>query len=162
MGQIRTGRATPALVENIMVKCYSSQSPLVQLASITAPDPSSLIIQPWDKSIMKDIEKAISASNLGLAPVNEGNQIRLSIPPLTEEKRKELIKIVHTKVEESRVAVRGIRELTLKELRNQEKEKIISEDELFSNQKELQKETDELMEEIRLISEKKEKEILTV
>lgn len=162
LAQIRTGRATPTLVENLSVKCYGSQSPLVQLATITAPDPISLLIQPWDKSILKDIEKTFQSSELGLQPVNEGERIRLTIPPLTEERRKELTKIVHDKVEESRIAVRKIRESVLKELRTEEKEKVISEDEFFSSQKELQKITDQIMEDIQEINDKKEKEILTV
>lgn len=162
LNNIRTGRATPNLVENINVKCYSGQIPLVQLATTTAPDPRSLLIQPWDKSIIKDIEKAIQSSNLGLHPVNEGQRIRLTIPLLTEEKRKELIKITNKVVEKTRITIRNIREITLKDFRKEENEKSISEDELFIAQKDLQKETDSFMEKIQEISDKKEKEILTV
>lgn len=162
LSQIRTGRATPTLVENINVECYGSQSPLVQLATITAPEPTSLLIQPWDKSVLKDIEKAIQSSNIGIQPVNEGQQIRISIPPLTEEKRKELMKIVNGKVEEAKISVRAVREGALKELKNNEKEGLISEDECFSDQKEFQKETDASIKSIEKIYEKKEKEILTI
>ncbi|PIY95513.1 MAG: ribosome recycling factor [Candidatus Kerfeldbacteria bacterium CG_4_10_14_0_8_um_filter_42_10] len=162
LSQIRTGRATPTLVESIKVSCYGSESPLVQLATITTPDPTTLLIQPWDKSIAKDIEKSIQKSNLGIQPVNEGQQIRINIPPLTEEKRKELIKIVNERIEETKVAIRNVREGILKDMKNQEKEGLISEDDLFSFQKELQKEIDAVMKNLEEIYAKKEKEILTV
>ncbi|PIS42111.1 MAG: ribosome recycling factor [Candidatus Kerfeldbacteria bacterium CG08_land_8_20_14_0_20_40_16] len=162
LSQIRTGRATPTLVENIKVLCYGTESPLVQLATITAPDSTCLLIQPWDKSILKDVEKAIQKSDLGIQPVNEGQQIRIKIPPLTEEKRKELIKIVNERVEETKIAIRNIRENVLKEMKNQEKEGSISEDEFFAFQKDIQKQVDAVMDKIAETFEKKEKEILTV
>ncbi|MFA6391377.1 MAG: ribosome recycling factor [Patescibacteria group bacterium] len=162
LSKIRSGRATPNLVENIQVECYGNKSPLVQLATITAPDQGSLLIQPWDKSVMKEIEKAIYASEIGLSPVNEGPHIRVSIPTLTEEKRLELVKLINVKVEDARIAIRASREASIKILRAQEKEKTISEDELFATQKGLQQETDSFIERIKEISEKKEKEIMTV
>lgn len=162
LSKIRSGRATPNLIENIPVECYGNTSPLVQLATITAPDPGSLLIQPWDKTVVKEIEKAIHSSDTGLSPVNEGQHIRVSIPPLTEEKRLELVKLINKRVEDSRIAVRNAREVATKDLRAQEKDKAISEDDLFSEQKALQQETDSYIEKIKEIAEKKEKEIMTV
>jgi ribosome recycling factor len=162
LSKFRSGRATPNLVENIPVECYGNTSPLSQLATITAPDPGSLVIQPWDKSVVKEIEKAIHASDIGLSPVNEGQLIRVSIPPLTEEKRIELVKLINERVEDARIAVRNSREVTIKDLRSQEKDKTISEDDLFATQKDLQQETDSYISQIKEIAEKKEKEIMTV
>jgi len=159
---IRTGRATPSLVENLMVDCYGTKTPLIQLASINVPDPKSIIIQPWDKNSLKDIEKAIQSSQLGLNPVNEGNVIRLPIPPLTEERRKELVKFVHQKIESGKIKIRQTREEIWKNLKNAEKEGKISEDDLFGQQKELQEIVDEYNEKIQEISEAKEKEIMTI
>ncbi|MFA6271545.1 MAG: ribosome recycling factor [Patescibacteria group bacterium] len=162
LSKIRSGRATPNLIENVTVECYGTKQPLLQLATITAPDQGSLLIQPWDKSVLKAIENAIYASEIGLSPVNEGQQIRISIPTLTEEKRLELVKLINAKVEDARIAVRGVRESVIKELRALEKDKAISEDEMFATQKTLQQETDSSIEKIREIAEKKEKEIMTV
>jgi len=159
---IRTGRATPSLVENLMVDCYGTKTPLIQLASINVPDPKSIIIQPWDKNSLKDIEKAIQSSQLGFNPVNEGNVIRLPIPPLTEERRKELVKFVHQKIESGKIKIRQTREEIWKNLKNAEKEGKISEDDLFGQQKELQEIVDEYNEKIQEISEAKEKEIMTI
>jgi len=162
INNIRTGRATPSLVENLMVDCYGTKTPLIQLASINVPDPKSIIIQPWDKNSLKDIEKAIQSSQLGLNPVNEGNVIRLPIPPLTEERRKELVKFVHQKIESGKIKIRQTREEIWKNLKNAEKEGKISEDDLFGQQKELQEIVDEYNEKIQEISEAKEKEIMTI
>ncbi|MBU0612726.1 ribosome recycling factor [Patescibacteria group bacterium] len=162
LSKIRSGRAMPSLVENIPVECYGNISPLVQLATITAPDHGSLLIQPWDKAVMKEIEKAIYASNIGLSPVNEGQHIRVSIPSLTEEKRLELVKLINERVEAARIAVRNTREIANNDLRTQEKDKTISKDDLFASQKDLQKETDSFIEQIKVIAEKKEKEIMTI
>lgn len=162
MTNIRTGRATPSLVENLMVDCYGTKTPLIQLASITVPDPKSIVIQPWDKNSLKDIEKAIQGAQLGLNPVNEGNVVRLPIPPLTEERRKELAKLVHQKIESGKVRIRQTREEIWKNLKNAEKEGEISEDDLFGQQKDLQKIVDDYNKKIQEISEVKEKEIMTI
>ncbi len=122
---IRTGRATPGLVEDVTAEAYGSRMPLKQLANIVAPDGSSIIIEPWDKSLMGAVEKGIRESDLGLAPTNEGERIRLKLPPLTEERRGELVKVVNEKIEESKISVRNHREAVLKDLKAQE----LSEDE---------------------------------
>jgi len=159
---IRTGRATPSLVEHIMVDYYNNKTPLIQLASIMVPDSKTIVIQPWDRNSSKDIEKAIQASALGLSPVNEGNIIRLVIPPLSEERRQELTKLVHQKLEQTRVSIRNTREEIWKHLKTQEKDGKISEDEMFKQQKELQKVVDGYNDKIQEIGEIKEKEIMTI
>lgn len=162
LNSIRTGRATPSLVESLTVDYYGAKTPLQQLAAIAAPDPRSLLIQPWDKNSTKDIEKAIQASPLGLNPVNEGNAIRLPIPSLTEERRKELVKIVHQKVEGTKVSIRNIREEMWRTIKEQKKQGRFSEDEMFLHQKELQKMIDQYNGNIRELGEAKEKEIMTI
>lgn len=159
---IRTGRAHPAIVENLPVEYYSVKTPLQQLASITIPDARSILIQPWDKNSLKDIEKAIRVSTLSLNPVNEGNVLRLPIPALTEERRKELVKVLNTKSEEARVSIRNVREDIWRTIRNEEKNGTISEDDMFRQQKELQKIIEEYQEKIKTITEGKEKEIMTI
>lgn len=159
---IRTGRATPALVERIPIDYYGSPTPLIQLASIAVPEPRSLVIRPFDASTLRAIERAIQASDLGLTPNNDGKSIRLNLPPLTEERRKDLVKIVHNRVEEARIASRNIRRDTIKDLREFESEKMISEDERKRAEDELQKITDRYIEEMNNIGERKEKEILEV
>jgi ribosome recycling factor len=159
---IRTGRATPALVERLQVEYYGSPTPLIQLASIGVPEPRSLLIKPFDGSTLKAIERAIQASDLGLTPNNDGKSIRLNLPPLTEERRRDLVKIVHTRVEESRVAVRNVRRDMIRDLHDFEKEKMISEDERKRGEEELQKITDHTIEQINAVGEHKEKEILEV
>jgi ribosome recycling factor len=159
---IRTGRASPALVERLQVDYYGSPTPLIQLASIGVPEPRSLLIKPFDSSSLKAIERAIQASDLGLTPNNDGKSIRLNLPPLTEERRKDLVKIVHARVEESRVAVRNVRRDMIRDLHDFEKEKMISEDERKRGEEELQKITDRTIEQINAVGEHKEKEILEV
>jgi len=159
---IRTGRATPALVERLQVEYYGSPTPLIQLASIGVPEPRSLLIKPFDGSTLKAIERAIQASDLGLTPNNDGKSIRLNLPPLTEERRRDLVKIVHTRVEESRVAVRNVRRDMIRDLHDFEKEKMISEDDLDVGVEDLQKLTDHIISEIDAIGVKKEKEIMEV
>jgi ribosome recycling factor len=162
LDSIRTGRAHPALVENIQVDYYGVKTPLLQLASISIPDARSILIQPWDKNSVKDIEKALQASSLGLNPVNEGNALLLPIPALTEERRKEFVGVVHQKLEDAHIAIRNIREDAWRAIRDQEKESIISEDDMFRQQKELQKKVDEYQDTIKKISEQKESEIMTI
>jgi ribosome recycling factor len=157
---IRTGRATPALIEKLPVEYYGTLTPLMQLASISVPDARSLLIKPFDKSTMKGIERAIITSNLGLTPNNDGNSIRLNLPPLTEERRRDLAKIVSQRVEEAKIAVRNIRRDIIKDLREFEKEKLISEDDLKKGEEELQKLTDRMVSEIDQVGDKKEKEIM--
>jgi len=159
---IRTGRAHPALVEKIPVEYYGVPTPLVQLASISVPEPRSLLIRPFDASTLKAIERGILASELGLTPNNDGKAIRLNLPVLTEERRRDLVKLVHSRVEEGRVAVRNVRRDMIKDLREFEEEKIISEDELKKGEEEMQKITDRYIEEINTIGGHKEKEILEV
>lgn len=159
---IRTGRASPALVERLLVDYYGVATPLVQLASIGVPEPRSLLIKPFDGSSLKAIERAIQASDLGLTPNNDGKSIRLNLPPLTEERRRELVKIVHQRLEESRVAVRNVRRDMIKDLQDFEKEKMISEDDRKRGEEELQKITNRFTDEINAIGEHKEKEILEV
>jgi len=159
LATIRTGRASPALVERLMVEYYGTPTPLQQLATISAPEPRLLTIKPFDPSSLKDIERGILASDLGLTPSNDGKLIRLNIPPLTEERRKELIKVVHHRLEEARVAVRNIRRAAHDDLREFEKEKIISEDDLRRGETDLQKLTDKYIEKVDEHGQRKEAEI---
>jgi ribosome recycling factor len=148
LGGIRTGRATPALLSRIVVDYYGTQVPIQQLASFSVPEPRTLMISPFDRNAIAAMEKAIMASDLGITPGNDGTVIRLSFPPLTEERRKELIKVVHHRGEEARVAVRNIRRHSKEELERLEREGGISEDDLVRSEKELQKLTDKHVSEI--------------
>jgi ribosome recycling factor len=159
LATIRTGRASPVLVERLMVEYYGTPTPLQQLATISAPEPRLLTIKPFDPSSLKDIERGILASDLGLTPSNDGKLIRLNIPPLTEERRKELIKVVHHRLEEARVAVRNIRRAAHDDLREFEKEKVISEDDLKRGETDLQKLTDKYIEKVDEHGKRKEAEI---
>ena len=162
LGAIRTGRASPAVAEKVMVEYYGTPTPLVQLATISAPEPRLLTVRPFDPASIKDIERAIQASDLGLTPSNDGKLIRMSIPPLTEERRHELVKSVKSRTEEARVAVRNVRRDVLNDLREFEQEKLISEDELHRGEEDLQKVTDEIIEQINAVGERKETEVLQV
>jgi ribosome recycling factor len=159
---IRTGRASPALVERLNIDYYGMPTPLIQLATINVPEPRTLMIRPFDASTLKAIERALLTSDLGLTPNNDGKSIRLNLPPLTEERRRDLVKVVHNRVEESRVAIRNIRRDNIKDLREFEEEKLISEDELEEGEEELQKITDRYIEEVNAVGQRKEKEILEV
>jgi len=159
---IRTGRAHPALVEKLPVEYYGVTTPLIQLASISVPEPRSLLIRPFDATTLKTIERSILASELGLTPNNDGKQIRLNLPPLTEERRRDLVKLVHSRVEESRVAVRNVRRDMIKDRREFEQEKMISEDDLKKGEEDLQKITDRFIVEINAVGERKEIEIMEV
>ena len=159
---IRTGRASPALVERLQVEYYGIPTPLMQLATISVPEPRTLLIRPFDASTMKNIEKAILASDLGLTPNNDGKVIRLNLPPLTEERRRELAKVVHNRLEDARVAVRNVRRDLMRDLKEFEHEKLISEDELKNAEEELQKLTDQMIKQIDQIGERKQKEIMEV
>jgi ribosome recycling factor len=159
---IRTGRATPALVERLQVEYYGTPTPLMQLASISVPEPRSLLIKPFDPSSLKNIERGILASDLGLTPNNDGKQIRLNLPVLTEDRRRELVKVVHGRLEDCRIAVRNVRRDVHNDMRDFEKEKLISEDDLERGEADLQKLTDRMIEEINKHGEKKEQEIMEV
>lgn len=159
---IRTGRATPALVERMPVEYYGTPTPLIQLATISVPEPRSLLIRPFDATSLKAIERSIRTSDLGLNPNNDGKSIRLNLPPLTEERRRDLVKVVNNRLEEARVAVRNVRRDSIKDLREFENEKMISEDDLKRGEEELQKITDRMIEEINAVGDRKEKEILEV
>jgi len=159
---IRTGRASPALVEKLPVEYYGAPTPLIQLATISVPEARQLLIRPFDPTTLKAIERSILASELGLTPNNDGKVIRLNLPPLTEERRHELGKIVHHRTEDAHVAVRNVRRDLIKDLREFEHEKLISEDDLTTGEEELQKLTDKMIEKINSISEKKQKEIMEV
>jgi len=162
LATIRTGHATPALVEHIKVEYAGVPTPLNQLAGISAPEAGLLVIQPWDKSCIGNIEKAILKSELGINPSNDGNIIRISIPPLSEERRQEMIKIVHRKMEERRVAIRSLRHEAMNEFKKMEKDKEISQDEHKRAQDQLQSITDVFMDEIEKVGKDKEQELLEV
>lgn len=159
---IRTGRARPSLVENIMVDYYGTQTPLQQLAKVVAPEPRLLVIEPWDKSALGDVEKAIMKANLGLNPNNDGNVIRINIPQLTEERRKELVKVVHEKAEKGRIAIRSIRHEANDKLKEMEKNGEISEDNYHRGLDNIQELTDEYVKKIDKMLAEKEEEIMEV
>jgi len=159
---IRTGRASPALVERLPIDYYGTNTPMIQLASISVPEPRQLLIRPFDPASLKDIERAILASDLGLTPNSDGKVIRLSLPQLTEERRHELVRVVHNRMEETRVKIRNVRRDLIKDLREFEKEGLISEDEQERGEKELQELTDKLIAKVDEIGEHKEKEIMEV
>jgi ribosome recycling factor len=162
LNTIRTGRASPALVERLDVQYYGTPTPLQQLATISAPEPRLLTIKPFDPSSLKDIERAILASELGLTPNNDGKLIRLNIPALTEERRRQLTRVVHQRLEEGRVAVRNIRRSVHDDMRDFEKEKLISEDELTRGEADLQKLTDRYVTKIDELGTRKEAEIMEI
>jgi ribosome recycling factor len=162
LATVRTGRANPSLVEDLRIDYYGTPTPLKQLASVSVPEARLLTIQPWDKGSLPAIEKAIQKSDLGLNPSSDGNVIRLAIPPLTEERRKELVKVVHKKVEEGRVEIRNIRRDAHEMLRDFKKEKEISEDSEFNAQEDLQKVTDRFIADADKVGQEKEQELLEV
>lgn len=159
---VRTGRASPALIEKLPVEYYGASVPLIQLASISVPEPRQLMIRPFDAGSDKNIEKAIMTSDLGLTPMNDGKVIRLNLPPLTEERRRELTKYVNNRLEEARIAIRNVRRDAIKDLREFESEKLISEDDLKRGEDDIQKLTDKFTEEIDTVGEKKVNEIMEI
>lgn len=159
---IRTGRANPALVDKLEVEYYGAPTQLNQLATVSVPEPRQLLIRPFDPSTIKAIEKAIISSDLGINPNNDGKTIRLIIPVMTEDRRKTLSKLVSNRIEEGRIACRNVRRDLIKDLRDFEKEKMISEDDLKRAEEELQKVTDRFTEEIEQIGQKKTEEIMEV
>ena len=162
LGGVRTGRASPTLVERLHVEYYGVPTPMMQLATISVPEPRVLLLKPFDPTSLKAIERAIQASELGLTPNSDGKVIRLNIPTLTEERRRELVRFVHSRLEEARIAVRNVRRDMIKDLKEFEKEKLISEDDLDAGEDELQKLTDKMIQQIDTVGDKKEKEIMEV
>lgn len=159
---IRTGKANPGLLEGIRVTYYGQAVPLKQVANIAVPEPRLITVHPWEKSLVPEIEKAIRSSGLGLNPLIEGLVIRLPIPPLTEERRRELVKVVKKYGEEARVAVRNVRRDSNERFKKLEKDRKISEDELHTRQEEVQKMTDKFIKQVDEVIEGKEKEIMEV
>lgn len=159
---IRTGRGSPALVENVMVDYYGAQTPLNQLATISVPEASLINVQPWDKQVVSAVERALLKANLGLTPANDGTVIRLAIPQLTEERRRELVKKVKGRLEDGRVAVRNIRRDVVERLRAMERNKELSQDENQRAQANLQKHTDSFINELESVAAVKETEVMAV
>ncbi|WP_368292699.1 ribosome recycling factor [Dehalobacter sp. TBBPA1] len=162
LASVRAGRANPAVLDKVSVDYYGTPTPINQLANVSVPDPRMITIQPWDKSSIKDIEKAILKSDLGLTPSNDGMVIRLNIPQLTAERRAEIVKTVKKKAEDAKVAVRNIRRELIDEIKQLEKDKTVSEDDSKKGQEKAQKLTDKTVKDIDEILEKKEKEIMEV
>ena len=160
--RLRTGRASVSLLDGIRVSYYDTPTPLNQMASLAVPEPRLIVIQPWDKTAIEDIEKAILKSELGLTPMNDGKVIRISIPPLTEERRKELVKVARKMSEENKVAIRNIRRDANEMLKDLKKEKEITEDDLYRSQEEVQKATDQFISQVDELCAAKEKEILEI
>ena len=162
LGSIRTGRANPKVVEDLVIDYFGTPTPINQAANVSSSDARTIVISPWSKDSLIDIEKAINESELGISPVNDGDVIRLSFPPLTEERRKELVKLVGQKTEEARIKVRKIREGVREEIQKDEKEGDISEDDKFREEDELQKIIDEYNKQIDALHNKKEADLMSV
>ncbi|CUH96121.1 Ribosome-recycling factor [Propionispora sp. 2/2-37] len=162
LASLRAGRATPALLDKIMVDYYGTPTPVNQVANVAVPEPRMITIQPWEKSLLAPLEKAILKSDLGLTPNSDGTIIRLSIPQLTQERRTELVKVIHKKAEDARVAIRNIRRDANDAIKKIEKEKAASEDETKKAQEDMQKLTDKYIKEVDQIMAVKEKEIMEV
>ncbi|NLY42494.1 MAG: ribosome recycling factor [Clostridiaceae bacterium] len=162
LAAIRAGRANPAILDRVHVDYYGVPTPITQLGNISVPEARMLVIQPWDMKIVKDIEKAILKSDIGITPNSDGKVIRLVFPPLTEERRKELVKTVHKRGEEAKVAIRAVRREALERYKAQKKKSEITEDDLKDIEKDIQKLTDQYIDEVDNIIAKKEKEILEV
>ncbi len=162
LNKLRVGRATPAMVEDLKIKCYGEEFSLKQLANISTPQPRVIVIQPWDRSILEEISKGISASSAGLAPIVDGGLIRINLPSLSEERRIELTKIIKEKTEEARISVRIKRDDAWKEIQEREKTGEIREDDKFRGKDELQKTIDGYNEKIEDLKNKKEEEIMTL
>ena len=162
LNTVRTGRASPALVEGIMVDYYGSSTSLSHIASISVPEAKVLMIEPWDKQALTEVEKSLLKSDLGLVPNTDGSVIRLNIPVLTEERRRDLVKVVRAKLEEGHIAVRNIRRNGLAKLRQDEKDKLISQDDSRRIQGQLQELTDSIIEEMDIVAKDKESEVMEV
>jgi len=162
LGIIRTGRATPALIENVSVDYYGVPTPLNQIASISAPDARVIMVQPWDKQALREIEKSLIKSEMGFNPSNDGNTITVPIPPLTQERRQELVRLLKRKVEEGKVSIRNVRRDGVETLRRLERDKSISQDENHRSQDQLQKATDAHVKTVDEVGSSKETEIMQV
>jgi ribosome recycling factor len=160
--KMRTGRATVALIEDIKVDYYNNLTPLKQVATLTTPDATTILVNPWDKGLIKNIEKAIVSSGLGFGVSTDGNVVRVTIPPLTEERKKEIVKLLHSKAEEAKVAIRNVRHKYLEEVRDAKKEAHISEDLEKKYEQEIDKITHEYLDKIEKLMKEKEKEIMEV
>ena len=159
---IRVGRASPAVLEKVAVDYYGSPTPINQMAAVSVPDAKTLLIQPWDKSTLKEIEKAILSSDVGITPMNDGTVIRLSFPPLTEERRKEIVKTVHKYGEECKISIRNVRRDFNDQFKTDKKNSVITEDDLKDLDKSLQNQTDKACEEVDKLVKAKEKEIMEI
>lgn len=159
---VRTGKATPALLDTVRVEAYGGKMPIHQVASVSAPEPRLLIVQPWDKSLLPEIEKAIRASDLGLNPSSDGNVIRVPIPALTEERRKDMVRMLHKLAEEGRIAVRQARQEANREIKRRQQAHEISEDEAHRETDEVQKLTDEYIGRVDQLLASKEREVMEV
>ena len=162
LATLRTGRATPSLVENVSVDYYGSPTPLKQIASISAPDARAIMIQPWDRQALRDIERSLMQSEMGFNPSNDGNIITVPIPPLNQERRQELVRLLKRKIEDGKVSVRNVRRDGLESLRKLEREKAISQDQNRRSQDQLQKTTDAFIKGMDQVSSAKEAEIMQV
>ncbi len=160
LSTLRAGRANPAMLNKINVEYYGVQTPLPQIGTVSVPDPRTILIQPWDATVLSEVEKAILKSDLGITPNNDGKAIRLSFPPLTEERRKEIAKVIHTKCEEGKVAIRSIRRDAMEFFKAQKKNSEITEDDLKGIEKDVQNLTDKFVKSIDEIQSNKEKEIM--
>ena len=162
LSSLRTGRATPVLVESIMVEYYGTPTPLNQLATIIAPEARLIVVQPWDRQMVQSIEKGLLKSDLGFNPSNDGTVIRIQVPPLTQERRSEIVRMLKRKVEDSKIAVRNVRRDTLERLRAMERSKTVSQDENRRAQERLQKATDSHVSQLDQVCSAKEAEIMQV
>lgn len=162
LSSVRTGRANPALLGTVMVESYGSKVPIQQVANITVSDAKSLTVSPWDKSQLQEIEKGILAANLGFTPSNDGNVIRINLPPLTEDRRKEMVKLVGQIAENAKIAVRQVREDILKAVKREESENAATKDDVAAAQKDVQVLVDKYNSQIKEIADEKEKELMTV
>lgn len=162
LGSIRAGRANPKILNNIQVEYYGTSTPITQVASVSVPEARLIVVQPWDKSVLGEIEKAIQKADLGINPINDGNVIRLNFPELNEERRKEIVKEIKTLTEEAKVSIRNIRRDSMELVKDLEKKSEISEDELKAAENEVQKLTDKYNKEIDNEFDKKQKEILSI
>lgn len=159
---IRAGRATPSMIENIRVEYYGTNTPLGQMASISAPQPDLLVVQPWDRSALSSVEKGITAANIGLNPSNDGSLIRIPVPPLSEERRRDLVKTARSRGEEAKIGIRNIRRHTKDTIKSTQEELKLSEDIRFAGEEMLQKLTDEYIDRVDKLLDRKESEIMEV
>ncbi len=162
ISNLRTGRANPALLESVQVPAYGVMNPVNAVGNITVSDAKSLIVAPWDKNIIKDLEKAIVEADLGVGVVNEGDKIRLNVPQMTEENRKELVKKLNEKMEQARITIRQVRDEVKEEIEKAEKEKEIAEDDKYKYLEELDEEVKKMNDQLKEIRDKKEEDIMTV